>query len=811
VHLAVLWALGVAQPLFGVLADDPAFFVARGNTASDILIFAFVLVLLPPTLMVAVEALFVRLPAVRSALHVAFVGLLAAVLALQILGDLAPRGKSVLLIPLALACGAGAAFAYARTRFVPSMLSVLGPAPVVILALFLLFSDVSKLVLPEDGQTAAAAVGGDTPVTFVLLDEAAGLHLLDPSGGIDAERYPNFAALARDATWYPNATTVSDQTSRASPAILTGRLPRGDKLPIASDYPDNLFTLLGRSYDLHVSESASHLCPNSLCERRREAASTRLRSLARDLRIVSLRGLLPDDLANDLPAVNRTFGNFEGEVNIVSGAVIGGDQGAPQARGRAFEGFTRGIRKTKDGRSLNYVHALLPHIPWLFLSTGQLYSEHGRKIPGFDEPEESWRDEPWATRQAFARYLVQLQYVDRLIGGVMDRLRAEGIYERSLVVVMADHGVSFRPGDGRRRVTRTNFADLASVPLFIKAPGQQAGEVDRSHAKVVDVLPTVADLLGVELPWKTDGVSLRDRAGAGPPRVEVLSHKRAPMAMPFSAFVRQRDEFAAQMHDEFGVGEDSGLYAAGGDRDLIARPLSTLRVGRLSGAKVELDGGQDFQSVTPSGPVLPAFVSGRATGVEPGQKLAIALNGRVAAVTTAFLEEEGVGFTALLSPDVFRRGSNRVDVLAVDGSGAEPALAALGQEAATNYELVDANGEEMVRSSTGHRAALEPGAVAGFIEGVDVLPGGVAVRGWAAVPEEGAAERILVYVGDELVAEAGPTEQRMDVAEQHGARTVKSGFVVSGNTADGTTPEPAAVRVIGVFEDRASVLDGPPE
>src|SRR5215212_5299088 len=62
VHLAVLWAFAFAKPLFDVVADSPEFFVARGNTRGDILIFAIATVLVPPTLLVLVEALLVRLP-----------------------------------------------------------------------------------------------------------------------------------------------------------------------------------------------------------------------------------------------------------------------------------------------------------------------------------------------------------------------------------------------------------------------------------------------------------------------------------------------------------------------------------------------------------------------------------------------------------------------------------------------------------------------------------------------------------------------------------------------------------------------------
>ncbi len=137
---------------------------------------------------------------------------------------------------------------------------------------------------------------GRTPVVLVIFDEFSGAHLMNRRGAIDAKRFPNFASLARGSTWYPNATTVADQTARAVPAILTGSRPSTGKLPIVSGYPNNLFTLLGDDYRLDVHEMATQLCPESLCTREREPAGTRLRSLARDLRTVSLRRLLPDDL-----------------------------------------------------------------------------------------------------------------------------------------------------------------------------------------------------------------------------------------------------------------------------------------------------------------------------------------------------------------------------------------------------------------------------------------------------------------------------------------------------------------------------------
>ena len=62
-------------------------------------------------------------------------------------------------------------------------------------------------------------------MVLLVLDEFPGDSLLDARGRIDPVRYPNFAALASDATWFRNAFSVYDSTTKAVPLILDGRRP----------------------------------------------------------------------------------------------------------------------------------------------------------------------------------------------------------------------------------------------------------------------------------------------------------------------------------------------------------------------------------------------------------------------------------------------------------------------------------------------------------------------------------------------------------------------------------------------------------
>lgn len=178
------------------------------------------------------------------------------------------------------------------------VLTVMSPALVLFPALFVFNSPVFKVVAKGDDPNALhAEVAATAPVVFVVLDELDVTSLMDEHRQIDSIRYPNFAALAQNSTWFRNASTVSDSTEHAVPAILTGSYPNSDLMPTAADHPHNIFTLLGGSYDFTVAGLMTQLCPERLCRRPREGLTRRMSSLLSDLSIVYLHILLPRDLS----------------------------------------------------------------------------------------------------------------------------------------------------------------------------------------------------------------------------------------------------------------------------------------------------------------------------------------------------------------------------------------------------------------------------------------------------------------------------------------------------------------------------------
>ena len=81
-------------------------------------------------------------------------------------------------------------------------------------------------------------------------------------------------------------------------------------------------------------------------------------------------------------------------------------------------------------------------------------------------------------------YELQVQYVDGELGRFVDQLKQAGLYDRSLIVVTSDHGVSWKTEAPGRVLSAANAEMIFPVPLFIKLPGQSEGKVSGQDAQV---------------------------------------------------------------------------------------------------------------------------------------------------------------------------------------------------------------------------------------------------------------------------------------------------------------------------------------
>jgi len=702
-HLAALWALAFLQPMLSLLGDNPEFFVARGNTSSQIIIYTVVLAFGPPLVALAVEAIAQLISKnLRWGIHLFLMTVVGACFLLTLLKGIFewPAG---ILIGVSVLLAAGGVFAYTRWRFPRTFMDILTPAPIVIIVIFFVFTSTSRLILPrEQPDPVDVAIENPAPVVMVIFDEFPVASLMDSKDQIDATRFPAFADLASTSTWYKNSTGSAAYTPMAVPSILSGTTPNNEDLPIAADYPHSVFTLLGKTYDLRVSEAATQICPPDLCpDSAIGGGEAKLGDLFSDLDVVSQHLLLPDSMRKNLPDVSKSFSEFSNESESATVDPATGTTGSTGTTGPTAENTVEPVERTGQGAArklgrlfalrssedeitrindftgnfekgqtstLDMIHVEKPHYPWRHLPDGRRYSNLTGEWNGLLPNDGPWMAPPKIVDIGLQRHLLETGYVDTLLGLITDELKTKGLWDEATVVVTADHGAAFQSRIPRRAAVHKNMGEIASVPLFFKAPGQTRPEVVTEHHCATDILPQISDELGIDYPW--------DKVDCPADKVTVLNSPRGEGTATLAQMEAQRQRLINRIQRVFGT--DVGwqpTYQFGPRKDLIGKQISQLDVNTdIASHKQRAEPERRnpvkfFQPKSPS--VLGVLQRGYLKNVDQNRVLAVAVNDRIEAVGWTFKDGFGFGpgYSILLPPDSLKKGFNKVDIYLVEGGG----------------------------------------------------------------------------------------------------------------------------------------------
>ncbi len=119
---------------------------------------------------------------------------------------------------------------------------------------------------------------------------------------------------------------------------------------------------------------------------------------------------------------------------------------------------------------------------------------------------------PFPDSTDIGRYRNALREGDHALGALLEGLRARGLADSTVVLVLADHGEAFGQHEGNFGHTLSLYDENVRVPLVVSVPGTAgaAGATRRVHriASLLDVAPTVLDLLGVPAPAAFQGETL---------------------------------------------------------------------------------------------------------------------------------------------------------------------------------------------------------------------------------------------------------------------------------------------------------------
>lgn len=279
------------------------------------------------------------------------------------------------------------------------------------------------------------------------------------SYGNDRIQTPTLDGLAAEGIRFANAVSVAPITAPSHSSILTGLYPT------AHGFRDNgLFVLDDRN--------------RTLAEMLRDRGYATAAAVGA-FPVVSRFGFDQGfDLFDD--HLTGMYEDYLGERTVPKEAMFFDERRAAQVN----EAVMPWLEERGEEPFFLWVHYFDPHQP-------------------FEPPP------PYDQLYADDLYNGEIAYADSRLGHLLDQLRRSGQLERTLVVMTADHG------EGLGEHNEITHAVLAydstlHVPLIIRPPdvGSEGARVIEERVGVVDIVPTILDLLGLDIPEELHGHSL---------------------------------------------------------------------------------------------------------------------------------------------------------------------------------------------------------------------------------------------------------------------------------------------------------------
>lgn len=182
----------------------------------------------------------------------------------------------------------------------------------------------------------------------------------------------------------------------------------------------------------------------------------------------------------------------------------------------------RFLRENKNNPFVLYINFLEPHSPYNSPRDGQ-YNPADMPVPEsfYREPEGpvplryqvtrrsqiedgKTREEDW--QDVIARYWGLASLVDTHVGRILDTFRELGLDENTIIVYISDHGSMM--GAHGHIAKGTMYEEAVRVPLLIRIPGMSGGVQIEHPVGQVDLVPTLLDAMGRDIPSHLEGFSL---------------------------------------------------------------------------------------------------------------------------------------------------------------------------------------------------------------------------------------------------------------------------------------------------------------
>jgi arylsulfatase A-like enzyme len=341
------------------------------------------------------------------------------------------------------------------------------------------------------GVPALATATSDAPLAILYLVDTLRADHTQPYG-YGRDTTPELMAFAKDAVVFEQAVAHASWTKPSVASILTSQLPGRHRAVQLRDALDSGLVTL----------------PEMLKEKGYTTGGS---------------------VANSV--IYGAGTNFEQGFDHFAGLHGADDRPSKQVdAATVVDDALRWLDARRGFPTFHYLHLMEPHVPYEPPPPfDRKYTPH----PADDHPAADPRSdyhEPIDRERLIAQYDGSIAYGDQQFGRFLRELKARGLYERALIVFVADHGEEFLD-HGQWTHGKTVFDELVRVPLIVKFPGQShAGQRVAQQVQTGDVLPTILESL--ELPVPPPPVIVGRplqavmRGGAPePPAVSEISHR----------------------------------------------------------------------------------------------------------------------------------------------------------------------------------------------------------------------------------------------------------------------------------------------
>lgn len=380
--------------------------------------------------------------------------------------------------------------------------------------------------LLTEQNSVSSFKGSNRPnVILITMDTVRADHL--SLYGYARDTTPNLKILSEQATLYSNAIATSETTLDSHASIFTGLYSRSHGAHYTLKTPAPSYDELGES-DLWTDSTPLAEKFNTLAEFLSAKGYLTMAVVANHAFLADSyrtgQGFQHYDYRSPVPLLGHYFGKTrlfylrQSIHNILSNFTSSSDYYMASRTADEINRKVFALLDKVDSKNerfflfINYLDAHRPYMP---------PTPYDKLFPGKDETFRPWKFAALKKqvmslerkitdkerRHIVSQYDGGIAYMDFHIGALIARLKESGLYENSLFIVTSDHGEAFGEKNFMTHGSSV-YQNQVYVPLVIRYPGGSRKGVIDTVTSGVDIMPTVLDTLGYEIPEYLQGISL---------------------------------------------------------------------------------------------------------------------------------------------------------------------------------------------------------------------------------------------------------------------------------------------------------------